>query len=180
MSDYDPFDVNFDGKVDHVDYEIMDYELSETENSAHSGGGRIHTGNSDNNGCAVAFWGVLLGFIYFFSPMLLSAMIFQEGFEDTFFSEYGTFFWLSVADVFWIAVGVLKLATKNDSAEKVISCLKFIILFLTEAGVVHLCISKCDFDSTESSEQVLSLILLAVALFIVGFTIYMLNNSYKK
>lgn len=179
MSDYDPFDVNFDGKVDHIDYEIMDYELNETENNTYSGR-RIHTSNSDNYGCAVAFWGVLLGFIYFFAPVLLSAVIFQEGFEDTFFSEYGAFFWLSVADVFWIAVGVLKLASKNDSAEKAINCLKLIILFLTEAGVVHLCLSKCEFDSNESSDLILSLILLAIALFIVGFTIYMLYNAYKE
>lgn len=179
MSDYDPFDVNFDGKVDHIDYEIMDYELNETENNTHSGG-RIHTSNSDKNGCAAAFWGVLLGIIYFFSPILLSSVIYREGFEEMFFSESGAFFWLTVADVFWIAVGVLKLVTKNDSAEKVISCLKLIILFLTEAGVVHLLLSKCDFDSTDSSEQFTSIFLLAIAAFIVGFTIYTLYNSYKK
>lgn len=179
MSDYDPFDVNFDGKVDYVDYDIMDYELNETENNTYSGG-RIHTSNSDNYGCAVAFWGVLLGFIYLCSPLLLSGAIFQEGFEEMFFSESGAFFWLTVADVFWIAVGVLKLVTKNDSAEKVISCLKLIILFLTEAGVVHLLLSKCDFDSTDSSEQFTSIFLLAIAAFIVGFTIYMLYNAYKE
>lgn len=180
MSDYDPFDVNFDGKVNHVDYEIMDYELNETENSSHSGGGRIHTGNSDKNGCAAAFWGVLLGIIYFFSPILLSSVIYREGFEEMFFSESGAFFWLTIADVFWIAVGVLKLVTKNDSAEKAINCLKLIILFLTEAGVVHLCLSKCEFDSTDSSDLFLTFISLSVAAIIVGFTIYMLYNAYKE